>query len=408
MQTAAHARLFSRPIRVREPPNAVSAPDVVVIGAGVIGASTAWRLAERGCRVTVIDRAAGLGEGSTARATGGYRAQFATEINIRLSLLARDMLIAFEALTGVDPGYDPFGYLLLTQNDAELASLLEAQTIQHTLGLTEAVEVGVDDVIRLNPALAPDEFSGGVFCPTDGFIRPLRLLEGFAAAAKRLGVVFRFGEQPLAFDRNENGSIAAIRTSRSTISCGAVVNAAGAWAAGVASLANVVLPVTPAKRQVAATQPFDGLPREMPMTIFAGDGFHVRVRDDRVLLVQPKDHESADPFDTTFDGNWIDDVVTLAHRRVPCLRAASIDRDACWAGLYEMSPDKHAILGALDEAPNLYFANGSSGHGVMHSAPLGLLVAEAIVDGAPHSIDATALRPSRFAEGKPNPSPGLL
>lgn len=386
----------------------MSCPDVVVIGAGVVGASAAWRLAERGCRVTVIDRAGGFGQGSTGRATGGYRAQFATEINIRLSLMARETLRRFEELTGVDSGYRPYGYLLLTRAEAELASLLEAQVLQHRLGLVEAVEVTVDEALRLNPALAPGTFSGGVYCPTDGFIRPLCILEGYVAVARRLGVEFSFGEEPLSLERDGAGRITAVRTSRGVHPCGAVVNAAGAWAARLAALAGIELPVWPARRQVAITEPYAGLPAEMPMTIFAGDGFHLRVRDDRVLLVQPMDHESDDPFDTTFDPSWLDIVVARAHERVPCLRDATVDRAGCWAGLYEMSPDKHAILGATDVAPNFYFANGSSGHGVMHSAPLGLLVAEAIVDGAPHSIDASALRPSRFAEGRPNPSPGLL
>ena len=383
-------------------------PDVVIIGAGVVGASAAWRLAERGCRVTVIDRADDFGKGSTGRATGGYRAQFATEINIRLSLMARDMLRSFEEMTGIDSGYRPYGYLLLTRSADELSSLLVAQELQHRLGLTEAVEVSADDALRLNPALASGTFSGGVYCPTDGFIRPLGILEGYVAAARRLGVEFRFDEEPLGCERDSAGRVTSVRTSRGTHSCGAIVNAAGAWAARVAALADIDLPVWPAKRQVAITEPYAGLPVDMPMTIFAGDGFHLRVRDDRVLLVQPRDHDSADPFDTSFDESWLDEVIALARERVPCLRSASIDRDACWAGLYEMSPDKHAILGATPEAPNFYFANGSSGHGVMHSGPLGLLVAEAIVDGAPHSLDATALGPSRFAEGRPNPSPGLL
>ncbi|MGB5037614.1 MAG: FAD-dependent oxidoreductase, partial [Blastocatellia bacterium] len=177
-------------------------PDVVIIGAGVVGASAAWRLAERGCRVTVIDRADDFGKGSTGRATGGYRAQFATEINIRLSLIARDMLRSFEEMTGIDSGYRPYGYLLLTRSADELSSLLVAQELQHRLGLTEAVEVSADDALRLNPALASGTFSGGVYCPTDGFIRPLGILEGYVAAARRLGVEFRFDEEPLGCERD--------------------------------------------------------------------------------------------------------------------------------------------------------------------------------------------------------------
>jgi sarcosine oxidase subunit beta len=86
----------------------------------------------------------------------------------------------------------------------------------------------------------------------------------------------------------------------------------------------------------------------------------------------------------------------------------AIDEPACWCGLYEMSPDHHAILGAMPEVPNLYAINGSSGHGVMHSPALGELLAEIVVHGAAQSLDVTALRPGRFAEGAPNPAPVLL
>jgi sarcosine oxidase subunit beta len=85
-----------------------------------------------------------------------------------------------------------------------------------------------------------------------------------------------------------------------------------------------------------------------------------------------------------------------------------IDREACWAGLYEMSPDKHAIVGQAGECPNLYLVNGSSGHGVMHAPALGQLLAEIILDGAASSLDISALRPSRFEEGEPNPVSEML
>ena len=382
---------------------------VAVIGGGVIGASVAYHLAARGWRdVVILDRGAGPGEGSTDRATGGFRAQYATPINVRLSLLAREKLCRFEAETGVDPGYSRAGYLWLGADESELAQLREGQRIQRAEGLSEAVEVGPADVARLNPALAGDGIAGGVFCPTDGFIRPLGMLEGYLAAGARLGVRTEWGAAATGFSRRPDGTISAVLTSRGPIGVAAAVNAAGAWAAAVSEWAGVALPVTPLRRQAAATVSCDLLPEAMPMTIFAGDGFHLRVRDGRVLLLWPTPGVEGRPFDASVDPAWVRQVTAMAHQRVPVLRRVEIERAACWAGLYEMSPDKHAILGPAPGCPNLFLVNGSSGHGVMHSPALGHLLAEIMSDGAATSLDVGALRPTRFAEGAPNPVSGLL
>ncbi len=387
----------------------MTAASVAVIGGGVIGASVAYHLAARGWRdVVILDRSARPGEGSTGRATGGFRAQYATPINVRLSLLAREKLCRFEAETGVDPGYSQAGYLWLGADESELAELREGQRVQHAEGLSEAVEVGPADVARLNPALAGDGIAGGVFCPTDGFIRPLRLLEGYLAAGARLGVRVEWGTEATGFSLRPDGTISAVLTSRGPIGVAAAVNAAGAWAAVVAEWADVALPVTPLRRQVAVTAPCDLLPERMPMTIFAGDGFHLRVRDGRVLLLWPTPGVEGRPFDHSVDPAWVRQVTAMAHQRVPVLCRAAIEPAACWAGLYEMSPDQHAILGPAPGCSNLFLANGSSGHGVMHSPALGQLLAEIMSDDRATSLDVGALRPTRFVEGDPNPVSGLL
>ena len=156
--------------------------------------------------------------------------------------------------------------------------------------------------------------------------------------------------------------------------------------------------------------PCDLLPEAMPMTIFAGDGFHLRVRDGRVLLLWPTPGAAGQPWSVhRWIRTWIAAVLAKAHRRVPALREAQIDRAACWAGLYEMSPDKHAILGAAPGCPNLFLANGSSGHGVMHAPALGAAPRR---DHVRRRRDQPRLRrrcgPSRFAEGRPNPVSELL
>jgi sarcosine oxidase subunit beta len=167
-------------------------------------------------------------------------------------------------------------------------------------------------------------------------------------------------------------------------------------------MAGVHLPVTPLRRQVAATVPCDLLPADMPMTIWAGDGFHLRVRDGRVLLLWPTPGVPGRPYDTSLDLEWVRAVREKAAARVPVLRGVEVDRAASWAGLYEMSPDKHAILGRAPGCENFYLINGSSGHGVMHSPALGQLLAEIICEGKATTLDVRALRPERFAEGEPN------
>ncbi|GAC1400262.1 MAG: FAD-binding oxidoreductase [Thermoanaerobaculia bacterium] len=292
-------------------------------------------------------------------------------------MLSREKLLRFEEEIGVESGYRQHGYLFMARSQGELDELIAAQRVQHACGLTEARTIGAEEIVRLNPAVRDDALVGGTFCPTDGFIVAMQILRGYADAATRLGVEFQYDTPFSSFDDGVT-----------------YVNAAGAWAAEVCDV-----PVAPLRRRVACTVPTKVLPSDMPMTIWVGDAFHVRVRSGRVMLVWPDN-----PPD---DHVWLESVVRFAHERVPLLRDIPIDPEHCWQGLYEMSPDRHAILGPHPRRKNLFLANGSSGHGVMHAPAIGQLIAEMIVDGNT-SIDVTSLRPSRFAEGKPVRGPELL
>lgn len=378
---------------------------VIVIGAGIIGSSVAFHLSKRGARVTVLERDAApatdlRASASCARATGGFRVQYGTEINAWLSLLAREELLEFEALTGVNPGYEPRGYVFLAQTDAEMQALEAAIGVQRRAGLEVSTLVDRDEIRALNPALNLDEVVGGSHCPWDGFVRPLEMRRGYQQAAEALGARFAFGAQ-VRLERDGN-SVAVLHDGQ-RLEADVVVNAAGAWAADVLERAGLSLPVVPVKRQIAATVPTDVLPAHMPMTIFAGDGFHLRVRDGRVLLLMPWNFAAQD---LEFDASWLPEVLRLAHARVPVLEGMPVESG--WAGLYEVSPDGHALIGAHWDAPNLILANGSSGHGVMHSPAIGRLVSELIVDGRASSLDIHALRPERFLEGEPISGNSLL
>ena len=379
-------------------------PDIVIVGAGIIGSSIAYHLARRGARnILVLERdpasdpnqsAPDLSvSASCARATGGFRVQYGTDINVRLSLLARSELLEFEALTGVDAGYEQCGYLFLAQDATQLEQLQQALAVQRSAGLEVSRIVTPSEIHALNPALSLTEIAGGSYCPWDGFVRPLDMRSGYQQAAEMLGVQFRFGTD-VALERSADGVRVICDGQR--LPTGAVVNAAGAWAAELMRGANLELPVTPVKRQIAATAPTRVLPSDMPMSIFAGDGFHLRVRDGRVLLLMPFDFAAQD---LTYDPAWLPDLLSHAHARVPTLRDVPIETG--WAGLYEVSPDGHALLGRHWDAPNLFLANGSSGHGVMHSPAIGRLLSEIVLDGQASSLNVDGLRPERFLEGQP-------
>jgi len=306
---------------------------------------------------------------------------------------------------GIDAGYEPHGYLWLARTPAQVEVLRKANALQRECGLGEARMLDSAEIGRANPAVR-GEFAGAAFCPTDGFLRALRILDGYLSGARRRGARLRSGATVEGF-RLERGKVRAIRVAGEEIPCGTVVVACGAWSAAVAGMAGVLAPVSPLRRQVALTEPTSVLPASMPLTIFVDDGFHFRVRDGRVLLLLPTPGHPGDPFDTSVEPEWLDGIARIARERVPVLAQAPIDRQGSWAGLYEMTPDHLPLLGFSEEVENLFLACGCSGHGVMLSPALGQLGAELLAGRTP-SLDVEALRPGRFREGNAGPGAALL
>src|SRR5687768_11271971 len=198
---------------------------VAIIGGGVMGASVAYHLAKKGVRdIVILDRAPGPAHGSTGRATGGFRAQFATDINVRLSLYSREKLRALREETGRDTTIAEVGYLWIAGSDKELSALRFGLDVQRSAGLDNAVEVSAEDVTRLNRAVSPDGVVGGTFCRTDGYIKPLEILQGYLDGAATHGVEIFWGAGCTGFTMSGD-RVTEVRTTRDTFAVDTVVNA---------------------------------------------------------------------------------------------------------------------------------------------------------------------------------------
>jgi glycine/D-amino acid oxidase-like deaminating enzyme len=372
--------------------------DVVIIGGGIVGSSIAYHLTEAGCtNVLIIEREQQQGMGSTAKSMGGVRAQFATPINIRMSLYSIDLFSRFEDVTGHTAGYRPHGYLFVATTERHLDYLKTNLRQQQSCGLNNAEMVTREDIIKTIPQLIADDVLGGTFCPTDGFVDPYSVMTGFAKRARERGVRTLLETDVTGIDV-EHGKVAGVQTSRGYISTRTLVNAAGPWAAGVARLAGVEIPVEPLRRQIVKTEPFEQLSSHLPMVIDMSSGFHFRPEGSSFLLAWP-DPEQIHGFRTDFDYGFIEKILTRAVTRVPVFADVEVNPRRCWAGMYEMTPDHHAIIGRAPGVEGMFLANGFSGHGVMHSPATGKIISELIATGASSFVDAAMLRAERFAEG---------
>jgi sarcosine oxidase subunit beta len=375
--------------------------DVVIIGSGIVGSSVAYHLAEQGCtNVLVIEREAHQGKGSTGKSMGGVRAQFSTPVNIQMSRYSIDFFSRFDEVVGHPADYRAHGYLFCATNDRHLAYLQANRERQIALGVKNVELVSREDVAKFVPQMRVDDIVGGTFCPTDGFVDPHSVMMGFMLKARERGVRLWLDTQVTGIEiEPKTRRVVGVMTARGFVSTPIVVNAAGPWAAEVARLAGAALPVEPLRRQLVPTEPFDGLPKRFPMVIDMSTGFHFR-REGKGILLAWNDPEETPGFKTDFDPGFVEKILTRAADRVPSLIEAEVNPRRAWAGLYEMTPDHHAIIGPAPNVAGLYFVNGFSGHGVMHSPASGRITADLILNGRSDLIDTTQLNVERFASGR--------
>jgi len=368
--------------------------EIVIIGGGVMGASTLYHLAQRGVKnVVLLEKEEFFGSGATGRCAGGVRYQFATEVNIRLSLASLPMLERFKEEIGQDVNYRHCGYLFVLTRAEDVQAFQRNVELQRRLGVQTEWLSG-DEVRARLPQMRFEDALAGTFHQKDGLVDANSVVLGYIAAAQRLGAKAMAGVEVTGI-AVRGGKVEAVETRAGSVATRAVVNAAGPWAALIGRLAGVPIPILPLRRQMFTTTPLPAIPSDFPFVIDFAQALYFH-REGEGLLIGMSNPNEKPGFDQSVDEAFELINLEAAIARLPLVEKAG--RVAHWAGLYEVTPDAHPIFGATP-VEGFYVVAGFSGHGFMHGPIAGKLMAEFILDGRFSSVDVSGLNLQRF-EGR--------
>jgi glycine/D-amino acid oxidase-like deaminating enzyme len=369
--------------------------DVVIIGGGVMGASTAYHLAQRGVRhVVLLEKEDFFGTGATGRCAGGVRYQFDTEINIRLSLESLPMLERFDAEIGQAINYRKIGYIFLLTHPDEVTVFKHQVELQNSLGAGTVMLTG-DEIRQRLPIMRLNDVLAGSYNPRDGLVDPNSVVMGYISAAQRMGVK-ALTSVPVLRVNTRADQVLSVEIPGQTISAPIVVDATGPWASQTSRLVGIDVPVTPLRRQWLTTTALPELPPDFPFVIDFTQSLYFHPEGLGLLTGMSNPRETPG-YDQAVDPEWELLHLEAAINRLPILELAGLASHT--AGLYEVTPDAHPIFGATP-VQGYYIVTGFSGHGFMHGPIAGKLMAEIILDGKASTLDVSMLDLARFSEGR--------
>ena len=360
-----------------------------------MGASAAYHLTSRGMKnVILLERERFFGQGSTGRCAGGVRYQFATEVNIKLSLESLPMLERFREEIGQEIDYRKCGYLFVLTDEKDIPAFQRNVKLQRELGV-ETEWLSKDEICKRLPMMNFEDALAGTFHQKDGLVDPNGVVMGYVGAATRMGAK-AFNQVEVTGIRVRGEKVEAVETTEGLIQTRMVLNAAGPWSGQIGRMAGVYIPVSPIRRQMFTTTPLREIPDDFPFVIDFAQSLYFH-REGEGLLIGMSNPNESPGFDTSVDEEF--EVVNLeaAIKRMHLLEKAR--RASHWAGLYEVTPDAHPIFGAT-HVDGCYVCTGFSGHGFMHGPVSGKLMSELIRDGTFSTVDVSMLDLARFAEGR--------
>ncbi len=368
--------------------------DAIIIGGGIIGVATAFYLArEKFGQIILLEKDVLLGAGATSKAAGGIRAQFSTKVNIEMSILSEKIMARFEDETGHEALFDRVGYMFLLEDDDDVKRFRADYNLQKSVGLDVQL-LNPEDINQYAPHVSLDGIQLASYCPGDGLGDPHEFLTGYAKGARRLGVEFEFGCEVTGIEC-EGGKVCGVETSRGGISSPLVINCAGPQAGVIGKMVEAEVPVQPVRRQIVTTGELDFVKPSFPMVVDVKSGLYCH-KESRGMLLGWADKSVEPSFDVSIDPDYTDAILEKALHRIPQLEQAEVANE--WAGLYEVTPDHHAIIGWEPKVAGMFHVVGFSGHGFMHAPAAGLVTAQ-VLTGQEPSVNVSKLCPTRFARG---------
>ena len=375
--------------------------DVVIVGGGVMGASTAFHLAEAGVDVVLLERA-DLASGSTVKAAGGVRANFSDELNIALGKRSLDAFENFAERPGQDIDLHQPGYLFVLTRPEDVELFEQSVQLQNRLGVASRM-LTPREALQLSPYLSLEGVLAAAYSPRDGHCSPESVVLGYASGARRHGATVLTHTEVLGI-AHADGVITSVRTSAGSISTNTVMNCAGAWSPQIAAMVGLDLPVTPFKREIIVTDPLPDVPQDLAFTIDYATSFYYH-REGAGLLMGFSDPSVPAGFDLGRDEAFLEGLAELAVVRAPAVLEVGVRTG--WAGLYEVTPDHNALLGEWQGVSRFFYATGFSGHGFLQGPAVGEILRDQYLGRQPF-IDVSPLRVERFAEGDLRPERNIV
>lgn len=315
-------------------PNPATA-DIIIIGGGVMGASTAYHLASRGHNnIILLEKEDFFGQGATGRCAGGVRYQFGTDINVRLSLLSLPMLERFKDEIGQSIDYRKTGYLFLLTTEDEVSIFKQIVNMQNILGARTEWMSG-DEIRKLLPMMRLNDVLAGSFNPMDGLVDPNSVVMGYISAAQRLGVK-ALTSSPVTGIHVQSGRVFAVETRGQTISAPIIVDASGPWAGLTGRMVGLQVPVSPIRRQWLTTTSIPTLPVDFPFVIDFSQSLYFHPEGPGLLTGMSNPNELPG-YDQNIDPEWELVHMEAAVNRLPLLENVGLASHL--AGLYEVTPD---------------------------------------------------------------------
>jgi len=314
---------------------------------------------------------------------------------VRLTQLSYRYFIHDREILGHSVDFVRHGYLFVTTSPATLEQSRRSVDLQRGLGVGSEVLTPAEIQRHLAP-LVTDDLMGGTFCADDGSADPYSMLQGFLSVGKARGLRLLTDCAVTGLVKTA-GRVTGVRTRHGDWSAPIVIDCAGPHADEIGAMAGVDIPSRPYRRQVMVTEPLPILPAVFPLVVDLDTGFYVHRQGLSAVLMGGTDKDIKPGHDTTVDWEAFDAVFRAAALRVPPLADAQVMR--AYAGVRDLTPDYHGILGPVRDAPGLHVACGFSGHGFMHAPAIGILMTEILLDGRASSMDIGALSLDRFGAG---------